>query len=576
MQLSVVIPTKDRPEFLEGNLNTLIEQTSKEYSIEVCVVDDGSSKNNYKKNQNICTDKNVLFFRNDKSQGQGAARNKGIKETSGTWIAFLDDDITVNENWVQNAFSSINNNTTNVGIEGKTYSSGNGLWDNDVSNLKGNLYLTTNIIYRRKVLKSAGYFDESFKRYAEDQELAERIKRYGSIIFEPSISVTHAPRKISFLNLIPQSFSNMENYLDAEYQFYIKHPQSYCLYRHANTFWQTLFNTCTKYLFTTLKKRGFLNITKRPYQGILLLLSALLRQFASTLFAPKYILLFTLSKTYENVLPIINTYKTKELLGFKSDKNLKLITNSPNITDKFIKFKNGRQSYYKKISQTTIHNKAKMVIRIDDLFLNNKDGIKKMCEIFKKTNTPFIAGIKGEDLSNNNYSDMLDVIKNSGGDIALHGMCHTGKQGPFPSELLQMDIDKLKELGKFTFGKNAEKPQILIPPYNAISLWQIKTLSKYFKLICTGPESGRFTSYISSTIVLGNDSILMPSLPPLYNKSSDLVANKTLSNLRGVLPITLHLNWEEADSFRSLTNFLNLYKDKIVSWKELIGEKSVE
>ena len=87
MKISVVIPSYNRKEFLKRSINSVNNQTIKPF--EIIVVDDGSFdgteamiKRNY----------DFIKFIKQKNKGVSAARNFGIKVSSGEWICFLDSD----------------------------------------------------------------------------------------------------------------------------------------------------------------------------------------------------------------------------------------------------------------------------------------------------------------------------------------------------------------------------------------------------------------------------------------------------------------------------------------------------
>ena len=87
MKISVVIPSYNRKEFLKRSINSVNNQTIKPF--EIIVVDDGSFdgteamiKRNY----------DFIKFIKQKNKGVSAARNLGIKVSSGEWICFLDSD----------------------------------------------------------------------------------------------------------------------------------------------------------------------------------------------------------------------------------------------------------------------------------------------------------------------------------------------------------------------------------------------------------------------------------------------------------------------------------------------------
>ena len=87
MQISVIIPTHNRIQFLEKAITSIINQT---YNVfEIILIDDGSNDGTFdmvKKRFPFVE----LFYQNNR--GVSCARNKGIKMARGDWIAFLDSD----------------------------------------------------------------------------------------------------------------------------------------------------------------------------------------------------------------------------------------------------------------------------------------------------------------------------------------------------------------------------------------------------------------------------------------------------------------------------------------------------
>lgn len=87
--VSVVIPTRDRRDLLAAALASVLEQTGVE--VEVLVVDDGSSDGTAEMVTGL-QDPRIRLIRRDSPAGVSAARNRGIAEASGRWVALLDDD----------------------------------------------------------------------------------------------------------------------------------------------------------------------------------------------------------------------------------------------------------------------------------------------------------------------------------------------------------------------------------------------------------------------------------------------------------------------------------------------------
>jgi glycosyltransferase involved in cell wall biosynthesis len=88
-EVSVVIPTRDRSRLLALTLRSVRWQRG--VDLEVLVVDDGSTDDTAEVVAAI-TDPRIRLVRQPVAQGVSAARNRGIAEAGGTWVAFLDDD----------------------------------------------------------------------------------------------------------------------------------------------------------------------------------------------------------------------------------------------------------------------------------------------------------------------------------------------------------------------------------------------------------------------------------------------------------------------------------------------------
>jgi len=87
-KVSVVIPTYNRATKVQNAIESVLGQTLS--NIEVIVVDDGSSDGTGKILQETYGDR-IRYFA-QANQGVSAARNKGLAEARGEWIALLDSD----------------------------------------------------------------------------------------------------------------------------------------------------------------------------------------------------------------------------------------------------------------------------------------------------------------------------------------------------------------------------------------------------------------------------------------------------------------------------------------------------
>ena len=86
--VSVVIPAFNQARFLPAAIESTIAQTYRDR--EIIVVDDGSTDNTEEVERGF-TDRRLTYLR-QRNQGASAARNAGVRASSGRFIAFLDAD----------------------------------------------------------------------------------------------------------------------------------------------------------------------------------------------------------------------------------------------------------------------------------------------------------------------------------------------------------------------------------------------------------------------------------------------------------------------------------------------------
>lgn len=90
MDISVIIPTRDRAEMLDGCLRSLAGQ----HVLEILVIDDGSTDDTRQvahRHGAVCV--------SQPPSGLNAARNRGVAEAKGQILVFVDDDIYASEDW---------------------------------------------------------------------------------------------------------------------------------------------------------------------------------------------------------------------------------------------------------------------------------------------------------------------------------------------------------------------------------------------------------------------------------------------------------------------------------------------
>ena len=99
MVLSIIICTYNRVDFLKKCIDSILKQISTNNGIEIVVIDNNCNDGTKEYINNI-NSTYINYFLETK-QGLSHARNKGIEVSKGDFLAFVDDDATIDEKWLK-------------------------------------------------------------------------------------------------------------------------------------------------------------------------------------------------------------------------------------------------------------------------------------------------------------------------------------------------------------------------------------------------------------------------------------------------------------------------------------------
>jgi glycosyltransferase involved in cell wall biosynthesis len=106
---SVIIPTFNRANILKSTIRSVLVQSYQDF--EIIVVDDGSTDSTKKVVDGIEDDRLIYIYQDNAERS--AARNNGIKNSSGKWICFLDSDDSFKKNHLMTFYENICNDKKN-------------------------------------------------------------------------------------------------------------------------------------------------------------------------------------------------------------------------------------------------------------------------------------------------------------------------------------------------------------------------------------------------------------------------------------------------------------------------------
>lgn len=201
VEVSVIVPTRNRPQDLRRCLEALAAQDFTAAGYEVIVCDDGSDEDVRSVVEEVKSEGLNLRYVRQPPRGPAAARNLGIREARGRVVAMTDSDTLPDRVWLRKLYEALAAHPDAVAVEGKVYANNEGEFDplgEGPTNFTGGVYLTCNCAYRREALLRVGGFDETFPYPAyEDTDLAASALELGRIVWQPEAIVLHPQRRLT-------------------------------------------------------------------------------------------------------------------------------------------------------------------------------------------------------------------------------------------------------------------------------------------------------------------------------------------------------------------------------------------
>ena len=204
--VSVIVPTKDRPEMLLIAVQSLLAQTLK--NIEIIVVNDGGIDVHNVLNK--CNNSgNIVYLNYEQNQERSAARNAGIRAAQGKYICYLDDDDNYYPNHIETLVKFLENSEYKIAYTdavmaqqekqngqyitvhlSQPYSSD---FDNDKI-LVNNFIPILCVMHEKSCLDQIGLFDETLTTH-EDWDVWIRLSRHFQFAHIPQATCEFTRRE---------------------------------------------------------------------------------------------------------------------------------------------------------------------------------------------------------------------------------------------------------------------------------------------------------------------------------------------------------------------------------------------
>ncbi len=222
LKISVIIPGHNRPDSLRETLNALREQTLSPKYYEVIMVGFVGTSLQEVANENAKIAKHSFQYVEIGTRWPDAKRNEGIRLSKSPIIAFTDDDVLPQKDWLEKIIEKFEENPDALGVEGATEGDNTPLLSHATKNVKGNEFPTCNMSFRKEILMKVNGFDEAYHFFREDTDIAYQVLQHGKIIFSPEVKVFHPTRKTK-----PAQILNELEMIRGEIRLYKKFPKLY-------------------------------------------------------------------------------------------------------------------------------------------------------------------------------------------------------------------------------------------------------------------------------------------------------------------------------------------------------------
>ena len=180
-EVTILIPTCNRPEALAASLSLLGPQVSPGASVEIRICDDSDTDGT---RDMLAKDFPQVIRIPGPRRGPGANRNAGAETALGRWLVFLDDDVLPHAAYFSAMLAAMRD-PANGGhvLAGATFRSGADkdslLFESPHYDRPVGLPPSCNFAMPREVFLASGGFDERFRHSFEDMEFFARLERSG-------------------------------------------------------------------------------------------------------------------------------------------------------------------------------------------------------------------------------------------------------------------------------------------------------------------------------------------------------------------------------------------------------------
>jgi glycosyltransferase involved in cell wall biosynthesis len=217
ISVSIIVPCYNRLENSQKCVDSLLNQNYPTESYEIIIIDDASTDQTQSYFEKLAYNfSNIKYFRNNQNFGRVLTRNKGILESNGELVIFLDNDMIVNYDFIEaHVLAHKNNDYVSRAVIGKIsypleainnsnfgryiqsralgYRSAKDMRNVNINDLDSKFFAGGNSSCLKSDVIKAGMFDVDFEKYGgEDEYFGYSLKKKGvNIIYAENAYSLH-------------------------------------------------------------------------------------------------------------------------------------------------------------------------------------------------------------------------------------------------------------------------------------------------------------------------------------------------------------------------------------------------
>ncbi|XCF07739.1 glycosyltransferase family A protein [Tamlana crocina] len=230
--VSIIVPCYKQAHLLDETLNSVLHQTYENW--ECIIVNDGSPDHTEEVAREWCKkDKRFSYLSKDNG-GLPAARNTGIKNSSGKLILALDSDDILHEQYIEKLLPHFNDPSVGIVTSYRYFFVKSKTNIIKIYKPKGNNYrhlmfenqLMPSSIYKKECWGEVGGYDESMRKGFEDWEFWLNITKRGwqyHTVEEPLFYYRKAKKSMLVDTVRNHSETNKKYIFQKHKELYIKH-----------------------------------------------------------------------------------------------------------------------------------------------------------------------------------------------------------------------------------------------------------------------------------------------------------------------------------------------------------------